>query len=226
MPSKKSLKQYYFKHSLRLLIRYQQIYIYPLIVVFLILMPKIVSINEKYFVFLFSFNLMIVLWLNSPFYIHQFSYSSEDTKSLIPFPNEFKDLVIIRNLISFIILLIPLLLNLILFTIFYSVTDKVFYGLIFLSVLSLLPAVSIGNLLTGPSIGWNTGFSMSWKSILVILSAFFNDLVIKISSLIFSNLVFGIILVLLFLIYLYFYILSFRKIVRDIALHIGSIAEE
>jgi hypothetical protein len=66
---------------------------------------------------------------------------------------------------------------------------------------------------------------MSWKSIIVILSVFLNDLVIKISFQIFSELVIAIILMSMFLIYLYFYILSFRKIVKEIAFHFCSIGE-
>jgi hypothetical protein len=58
------------------------------------------------------------------------------------------------------------------------------------------------------------------------LIAFFNDLVIKVSLMVFSQSVISIVLITLFLLYLVFYILSFRKIIREIATYFCSIAEK
>jgi hypothetical protein len=58
------------------------------------------------------------------------------------------------------------------------------------------------------------------------LIASFNDFVIKVSLLVFSKMVMSIVFITLFLMYLLFYILSFRKIVREITFHFSSIAEK
>lgn len=226
MSSNQSFKRYYFGHSIRILFRYQQIYLYPILVIAFILMPKLFSINEKYIMFLFSFNFIIVLWLYSPFYLGQFSFSSDDARSLTLFPLNFKDLVMVRNILNFSMLIIAFILSIILIGIFYPVADISLSGLMFISAMHLLPAISIGNLTSRSAVSWMAKFPMSWKSIFVILIASFNDFVIKVSLLVFSQMVMSIVFITLFLMYLLFYILSFRKIVREITFHFSSIAEK
>lgn len=225
MPSKQSLKHHYFIHSIRLLIRYQQIYIYPFIVIIFAFLPKVFSINETYLTFLFSFNVLVVLWLYSPFYISQFAYSTEDARSLTLFSLNIKELIIFKNLISFILLLIPFLLNLVLFFLLYPVKDKLMISLIILSLLIVFPAVSIGNLLTPSSISWTSGFSIPWKSIFIVLIAFASDLIIKLTLWYLSSFLISLILVVMFSAYVLFYIMSFKKICREIYPNLCSIAE-
>jgi hypothetical protein len=221
----KSLKQGYFRYSWKLLVKYQQVYIYPILLVVFILLPKWFSVNEKYFVLLSSFNLIIILWLYSPFYLSQFSFSPEDARSLSLFDINFRDIVIVRNLLNFALLLVTVVLNLTLSLIFYPIDDQIQIGLIVLSFLSLFPAITIGNIVTGLSIKWNTGYNMSWKSIFVIVSLFFTDVVIKISIMFFSAWIAGFILIILFIVYLAFYYISFRHVVKTISTHFSLIAE-
>jgi len=226
MPSKRSLKHHYFIHSVRLLIRYQQIYMYPFIISVFIFLPKIFSINENYLEYLFSFNVFVVLWLYSPFFINQFAYSTEDARSLTLFSINIKELIIIRNLLSFILLLIPFLLNLVFFALLYPIKDKLIISTIILSILIIFPAVSIGNLLTYSSMSWKAGLSITWKSIFVVLMAFATDLVIKLSLWFHSYLIFGLIVILMFSVYVYFYFWSYKKIKKEILPCFCSIAEK
>lgn len=225
MSNNQLVKHYNFRHSWKLLLRYEQVYLYPILLVIFILLPKWFSVNEKYFAYLFSFNQIFILWLYSPYYLNQFSCSSEDARSLSLFDINYRDLVLVRNLLNFILLFIPVILNLSLSLYFYSIADQIAIGLIILSFLSLLPAITIGNLETARSISWNTGYKMSWKSVFVILSIFFTDFVIKISIFLFSVWTAGIILIVLFLVYLIFYYFSFLRIVRTLPTSFCSIAE-
>jgi hypothetical protein len=223
---KNTFRRHYFKHSLRLLIRYQQIYAYPLIVVVFILLPKLFNINDAYYTYLFSLNLFIVLWLLSPFYLCQFSFSPEDTRSWSLFSINIRELVLIRNRVSFMVLLVPFLLNLVLCAFLYQVTDKVIYGMIFLSIVLILPAVSTGNLFTPSSLSWTSGSSISWKSLFIVLIAFLSDMVIKVSFHFLSNLFIALILISMFLLYLLLYLWSYRKINKEILKYLCSIVEK
>ncbi len=226
MPSKRSLKHHYFIHSVRLLIRYQQIYMYPFIISVFIILPKVFSINENYLPYLFSFNVFVVLWLYSPFYINQFAYSTEDARSLTLFSLNLEELIIIRNLLSFILLLIPFLLNLVFFALLYPLKDKLIISMTVLSILIIFPAVIIGNLLTHSSISWKAGLSIPWKSIFVVLIALATDLVLRLSLWLLSYILFGLIVILMFSSYVYFYIWSIKKIRKEILRCFSSIAEK
>jgi hypothetical protein len=219
------LIQFYFRHSWKLLLRYQQVYLYPILFPVLILLPKWLSIDEKYYVFIFLFNLIMIIWLCSPYYLSQFSFSPEDARSLSLFDTRFRDLVIIRNLVNFIMLLVLLVLNLALLLYFYPMTNQIRMGLILLSLLSFLPAISIGNFITSYSIRWNTDYNMSWKSIFVILSIFFTEIIIKISFLFFSSGAATSMIIALLFVYLTVYYFSFRRIVKTISTYFSSIAE-
>lgn len=226
MSSNKPIIIYYLRHSFLILLRYQQVYLYLIFVAAFILMPRLFNINEKYYGFLFSFNFIIVLWVFSSFYLNQFSFSSDDARSLSLFSLNFRYLVMVRNILNFSMLIIAFILSIVLIGIFYPVADISLSGLMFISAMHLLPAISIGNLTSGSAVSWMAKFPMSWKSIFVILIASFNDFVIKISLLVFSQRIMSIVFITLFLMYLLFYILSFRKIVREITFHFSSIAEK
>jgi len=226
MPSKNSILSIYLKHSVLILLRYQHIYFYVIVIAVFILMPRLFSVNEKYFSFLFSFNFIIVLWMFSPFYLNQFSFSTDDTRSLSLFPLNFRDLVIVRNILNFSMLIIAFILSIVLICIFYSAKDTSLSGLMLMSAMHLLPVISVGNLTSRSSISWAAKFSMSWKSSYIIFIAFFNILVFKVSQQVFSRSIFIAVLIALFLVYLAIYILSFRKIVRELTTYFCSIAEK
>lgn len=190
MPSKNSILNIYLKHSILILLRYQHIYFYVIVIAVFILLPRLFNINERYFSFLFSFDFIIVLWIFSPFYLNQFSFSTDDTRSLSLFSLNFRDLVIVRNILNFSMLIIAFILSIFLIHIFYPAIDSNLSGLILISVMHLLPAISVGNLTSRSSISWTVKFPMSWKSSFVILIAFFNILVFKVSQQVFSRSIF------------------------------------
>ncbi len=226
MPFKTSILCVYLRHSVLILLRYQHIYFYMIVIAGIILLPRLFSINEKYYSFLISFNFILVLWMFSPFYLNQFSFSSDDARSLSLFPLNFRDLVIVRNILNFSMLIIAFILSIFLVGTFYPATDTNLSGLILISAMHLLPAISVGNLISRSSISWTAKFPMSWKSSFVILISFFNILVFKVSQQVFNGTIFVSVLITLFLLYLAIYILSFRKIVREITTYFCSIGEK
>jgi len=226
MSFKKSIIRPYFLHSLLILLRYQQIYAYLLLIVVLLLMPLFFNIEEQYYNILYLLNFLIVLWLFSPFYLNMFSFSSDDARSLSLFPLRFKDLVVARNFLNFSMLMIAFSLSIVLMGVFYPEANTSISELIVLAALHLLPAISIGNLTSRSSLSWTAKTTFSWKSIYVILSFYFNILVYKISQQIFSRPVFIIIILVVFLLYLVFYNLSLKKIVKEISTYFCSIAEK
>jgi len=225
MCSNQTYRSYYFWHSLRILFRYQQIYVYPIGTIIIALMPKFFGINETYYLYSYSLNMVVALWIYSPFYLGQFSFSPEDAKSLTLFSIKSKELVRIRNFLNFALLFFTLLLLLIVIAIAYTPKERTFYGLVLLYGMIILPAIFVGNLMPRSTINWTGRFLISWKSVFVILIAFFNDFVIKISLMVLSQTILIIVLITLFLIYLLLYILSYNKIVKEITIYFGSIAE-
>ncbi len=226
MLSKNSILSIYLRHSLVILLRYQHVYFYVIVIAGIILLPRMFNINEKYFSFLFSFNFIIVLWIFSPFYLNQFSFSSDDARSLSLFSLNFRDLIMVRNILNFSMLIITFILSIVLIRTFYSATDTSLSGLMLISAMHLLPAISVGNLTSRSSVSWTAKFPMSWKSSYVIFIAFFNILVFKFSQQVFNGTIFISVLITLFLLYLALYILSFRKIVRELTTYFCSIAEK
>jgi len=226
MSFKKSIIRSYLVHSLLILFRYQQIYAYLLLIVVLILMPLFFNIKEQYYNIMYLLNFLIVLWLFSPFYLNMFSFSSDDARSLSLFPFKFKDLVVARNFLNFSMLMIAFGLSIVLMGVFYPEAIISISELIVLAALHLLPAISIGNLTSRSSLSWTTKTTFSWKSVYVILSFYFNILVYKISQQIFSRPVFIIIILVVFLLYLVFYNMSLKKIVKEISTYFCSIAEK
>lgn len=220
-----AINKYYFWHSVRLLIRYQQIYVYPLLGIMITLLPKLFGISEKYFLYLYSFDLIVVLWVYSPFYLGQFSFSPEDARSITLFSIKAKDLVYIRNLLNFVMLTVTLLLLLLLIFIVFPIEDKIFVGLVLLYGSSMLPALIVGNLLTDSTLTWSGRFAFSWKSTFVIILVSINDLVIKTSYLFLSPTSMFFVLFTLFIIYLLTYILSYNKVVKELTSCFSSIAE-
>ena len=189
-------------------------------------MPKWFSVNEKYFVYIFSFNLIIIFWLYSPYYLSQFSFSSDDARSLSIFDISFKELVIVRNFCNLMLLIVPVVLNLFVSFYLYPVDRNLLYSLIILSFFSLLPAIALGNYFTVSSVRWVTNYGLSWRSVFIILIIFITDFVVKASIFMFSAWVAGIILLVLFLIYFIFYYLSFWRNVQILSMYFSSIAEK
>ena len=226
MFSKKSIIQSYFEHSLLILLRYQQIYVYLLLIVLLILLPLFFNIKEQYYNILYSLNFIIVLWIFSPFFLNMFSFSSEDAKSLSLFPIMFKYLVAARNILNFSLLLIAFGLSIALTAFFYPKTNTSVPELILLSAMHVLPVISIGNLTSRSALSWTAKTNFTWKSVYVILILNFNILIFKISQYYFSQTVFILIIATVFLIYIGFYYLSFKKIVKEITTYFSSIAEK
>jgi hypothetical protein len=81
-------------------------------------------------------------------------------------------------------------------------------------------------LMSGSAIGWTNTPSLSWESIFVVFIAFFNESVIKISILVFSQISVSILVFIMLIFYFCLYIYSFRVIVRKIPHCICSIAEK
>jgi len=226
MSSKKTFFRFYLKHSSVILLRYRQMYFYFIVIAAVILMPLFFHVKETYFGLLACLNIIIVLWLFNSFYLCQFSFSPDDARSLSLFPLKIKDLIIVRNILNFSILMVAFILSIALMGIFYPTAKTSLPEIIVLSAMHLLPAISIGNLTSGLSIFWKANVAMSWKSSYVILTAYFNVLVIKISQIVFSKPVAMGIVVTIFILYLVLYYLSFRKVQREITTYFSSIAEK
>jgi len=226
MSFKKSVFHSHLRHSVLILLRYQQIYIYLPGIAILILLPVLFSIKDPYFNILYSINFLIVLWLFSPFFLNMFSFSSEDARSLSLFPVMFKNLIAARNVLNFSLLVITFGLSIVLMALFYPKTNTRVSDLIVLSLMHLLPVISIGNLTSRSSLSWTGKSTFSWKGIYVILILYFNILIFQISKYNFYPTVFILIIGTVFLLYLGFYYLSFKKIVREISTYFSSIREK
>jgi hypothetical protein len=226
MFSRNSIVQSYFKHSILILLRYQQIYAYLLLIGVLILMPLIFSIKERYFSSIYSLNFLVVLWLFSPYYLNMFSFSSEDARSLSLFPFGFKYLVLARNYLNFSLLMIAFGLSIVLTALFYPKTNTNTPELIVLSIMSAIPAISIGNLTSRAALSWTGKSTFSWKGVYVILVFNINILIFKVTQHYFGQPVFVLIIAIVFMIYIGFFYLSFQKIVKDITTYFSSIAEK
>ena len=223
---KTSITGTYIKHSILILQRYQQIYVYVPAIGILIYMPVFFGIKEIYFNILYSANFLIVMWIFSPFYLSMFSFSSEDARSLSLFPVKFKYLVAARNILNFSLLIVAFGLSIVLSSLFYPKTSNSVPELIILSLMHLLPPVSIGNLTSRFSVSWTGKVTYSWKGLYVILILSFNILIFQISQYYFSQPVFILIIAIIFLNYIGLYSFSFQKIVRDMLTCFYSIAEK
>jgi len=226
MSSRTSYFWFYIRHSLLLLYRYQQFYIYFLIISSLIFMPLFFGIKTRYFTFLVLMNSLFVFWLFSPLFLHMFSFSTEDTRSMSLFPLKFNDLAFARNILNIGLLIIANGLSIVLTGLFYPKTNTTITEIMVLSIMHLLPAMSIGNMTSRSSLSWTGKTTFSWKGIYVILFLNFNIILFKILQLYFIQPIFISIIVIEFLFYLGIYYLSFHKIVREISTYFSSIAEK
>lgn len=226
MFSKTSVFRSYIRHSFLILLRYQQIYAYFLGVGAIVLMPILFGIKESVFNILYSLNFLVVLWLFSPFFLNMFSFSSEDTRSLSLFPVIFKYLVAARNILNFSLLIIAFGLSIVIMALFYPKTNTSVPSLIVISLMHLLPSISIGNLTSHSSLSWTGKTTFSWKSVYVILILNFNILFFQISKYYFSQIVFSLVIATVFLIYIGVYYLSYQKNVKDLPSYFSSIAEK
>ena len=226
MSSKNLIFRSYFKHSILLLIRYQQIYIYPPVIAALILMPLFFNIKESYLNILHFMIFAIVLWLFSPFFLNMFSFSSEDARSLSLFPVTFKNLIMARNILNYGLLVLTFGMSIVLMILFFPKSNTSVPDLIVLSLMHLLTSVSIGNLTSRLSLTWTKEGTFSWKGVYVILILNFNIIIFKISQIYFSQRVFILIIGMIFLFYIGFYYMSLQKIVREINTNFCSIAEK
>jgi hypothetical protein len=166
------------------------------------------------------------VWFFSPFYLNQFSFSSDDARSLSLFPLNFKNLVGARNILNSILLTIAFIILIVIIGLTYPQTNTNIPELIVLAAMDILPAIFIGNLTSRTSLSWTDKTTFSWKSIYIILITSFNFLVFKISVYVFSQAVFVSIVTTIFLVYFGLYYFSFQKIVREITISFSSIAEK
>ena len=188
-------------------------------------MPIYFSIKEQYFTFLVLLNSLFVLLLFSPFFLNMLSFSSEDVRSLALFPIRFNELVVTRNVLNFVLLIIAFGLSIILMGLSYPKTNFSISETIVLSVMHLLPAISIGNLTSRLSLSWMGKTTFSWKGGYLLLLLNFNIMMFKIFQYYLVQPVFILVIVIVLLFYLGFYYLSFRKIVKELSMYFCSIAE-
>jgi hypothetical protein len=131
-----------------------------------------------------------------------------------------------RNVVNFSILITAFGLSVVIMALFYPKTNTTVTDLIVLSLMHLLPSISIGNFTSRSSLSWVGISSFSWKGIYVILILNFNVLIFHISKYYSNRSVFILIIATVVLINIGFYYISFQKIVREISTYFSSIAEK
>lgn len=216
---------FYIRHDILILCRYQQIYMYPLIILTLVLLPFFFSIKDRNFTLLVLWYSPIIYWLLSPFFLNMLSFSSEDTRSFFLFPLKLKNFIITRTILNLCLLIIANNLSIVLTVLLFPKMNINLTDIMILSMMHLLPAMSIGNLTSLSSLSWIGKTTFSWEGGFVLLVLNVNIIVYKISLYNFSKPVFISIILAVLLIYIGFYYLSFQKALKEIYTCFSSIAE-
>lgn len=216
----------YMKHDLLILSRYQQIYIYPLIIIILALMPLFLSTKGRNLSLLGLLYPIIIYWLFSPFFLNMLSLSSEDTRSYFLFPLNLRDFVFRRTILNLCLLTMGNSLSIVLTAILFPKMYQDMTEIIVLSMMHLLSAMSMGNLTSLSALSWIGKTTFSWKGGFVLIILNFNIILYKFSRENFSKLAFCSIILTVIFIYMGFYYLSSRKLVKEIFTCFSSIAEK
>lgn len=210
-------RDYYYwqlKHSLRLLRRYQQIGFYFIISPVLLIFPHFIRIEEKYNLLILFSHFILIIWIFSPFYLNQFSFSYDDYRSFSIFPLDWKAIIWGRNTVN-ILLLILILCSTVLIIRYIYLKDSTYLLPLFIYVIfNILPLVTIGNLLSIKSINRRREYYFSWTSLFVFPIAFSNLLYLYFVYLFFEGIGYFFSILLVLSIYISIYIYSVNILIK------------
>lgn len=191
-----------------LLKRYQQIVFYILGIPLLLSIPKIIGFAETNNTIIVLSHYNFLLWIFSQFLLNQFALSASDVCSYIIFPVNWHQLIVARNIVFTMILLLSFTLTFILIVFLYKLECISPTRFIFFNIVSLIPIISISNVLSVKALQSPKEILFSWKSIIIILVANMNLAILVTGSIIFREIYFLMGLIPLFLIYIYIYKVS------------------
>ena len=209
--SQNAITSILIKMTCALLKRYQQLIFYILGIPLLISIPKIIGYGSTPNEIIVLSHYNFLLWIYSQFLLNQFALSAPDIRSFIIFPVNWYQFIVARNIVFIMILLLSYTLTFILIVFLYQLESISPLRFLFFNIMSLIPIISISNMLSVKALQSQKDILFSWKSILIILIANMNLTILVTGNMILKEITFYGGLFPLVLIYIYLYKVSLDK---------------
>lgn len=205
--------------------RYQQIIFYILGIPLLISIPKIIGYGATPNAIIVLSHYNFLLWIFSQFLLNQFALSAQDIRSFIIFPVDWYQFIVARNIVFTIMLLLSYTLTFILIIFLYHLESISPLRFLFFNIMSLIPIISISNMLSVKALQSPKDILFSWKSILIILIANMNLAILVTGNMILKETTFYGGIFPLVLIYIYLYKVSLEKSTSRLIQNYNTIME-